>query len=460
MFLPATLVVVTLLLILATALLTMVMANLKRSNLYSRQISATNIAEAGINYYLWHLAHNPNDYTDGNPESVLTDDGYYGPFHHEYKNSLDQSVGSYDLYIYPPNINSSTINIRSIGQVNGSNLNKSILTKLAMPYFSSFFLLSFNDETWIGSTEAVNGPVHINNPLVGIRNDGSAGRVTATCVDHYTSRMFGGSKDCVWGSGQFTDGYQYPANPFNLADVNFSDLQTASGQTGNIFYPESTAGNNGYHLILKETGYDLKYVKTMTNHSGYSPEDLAHKENFPDEIKSESSTFVAQNQSYPDNGLLFFEDNVWVEGTIRDHKITIVAAKPTENRTNFMKNIYVINNIAYAEKNQTTKIGLISQRRIVVSYIAPNNLSIDAAMLTKNSYVFFPYYSGNIKTSLNVFGSLAHLGGLIFSWNEPVNSGYRNTNYDHDSDLIFAPPPYFPKSGSYQIVSWQEDPNF
>jgi len=26
---------------------------------------AFNIAEAGINYYLWHLSHNPNDFKDG-----------------------------------------------------------------------------------------------------------------------------------------------------------------------------------------------------------------------------------------------------------------------------------------------------------------------------------------------------------------------------------------------------------
>jgi hypothetical protein len=33
-----------------------------RSNAYEQSLS---IAEAGINYYRWHLAHSPQDYTDG-----------------------------------------------------------------------------------------------------------------------------------------------------------------------------------------------------------------------------------------------------------------------------------------------------------------------------------------------------------------------------------------------------------
>jgi hypothetical protein len=44
-------------------------------NLYNREL-ALNVAEAGIEYYRWHLAHGPEDYQDGT--------GHTGPYTHSY----------------------------------------------------------------------------------------------------------------------------------------------------------------------------------------------------------------------------------------------------------------------------------------------------------------------------------------------------------------------------------------
>lgn len=459
MFLPVTLIVVLILLILSSALLTMVMANLKRSNLYNKQISATNIAEAGVNYYLWHLAHDSSDYFDGHTGDLPNSDGFYGPYRHDYSNSLGETVGYYELYIRPPQSNSTTIQVRSVGHVNGANLSKSILTRLTMPYFSQYFLLSFNDETWIGDQETVNGPVHSNNPEVGIRNEGVVGQTTATCIDHYQSPSDDGNEhDCIWGTGTFEQGSDYPVDQLNVADINYSGLKTSAGTSGNNYYPETVGSYNGYHLILHTDSYDLKKVKTTTNHRGNTPD--GRSENFPDEIRTEDN--YLSNQLYPENGLMFFEDDVWIEGTVNNHRISVVAAKPSENRTAFLNNIYIVNNLTYQEKNDQTKIGLIAQKRIVLSYNVPNNLNIDAAMLTKNDYIFFPDYTGRLKSTLNIFGSMAHRGGLVFTWvsGSTILSGFPTTHYDFDTDLVFDPPPYFPKSGSYQISSWQENPNF
>ena len=45
---------------------------------------AFNIAEAGLNYYLWHLNHNANDYRDGNTTPAAPGDFGYGPYVHDY----------------------------------------------------------------------------------------------------------------------------------------------------------------------------------------------------------------------------------------------------------------------------------------------------------------------------------------------------------------------------------------
>src|SRR5690606_34193692 len=55
---------------------------------------ALNIAEAGVNYYRWHLAHDPDDYQDGTGE-----DGVYT---HTYQDPEGGEIGNFDLEILPP----------------------------------------------------------------------------------------------------------------------------------------------------------------------------------------------------------------------------------------------------------------------------------------------------------------------------------------------------------------------
>ena len=75
---------------------------------------AINIAEAGINYYLWHMSHNSGDYKDGTtaaqtPDSVLG----YAPYVHDYKDSTGAKRGTFTLYIKPGENGSNVTTVRS-----------------------------------------------------------------------------------------------------------------------------------------------------------------------------------------------------------------------------------------------------------------------------------------------------------------------------------------------------------
>jgi hypothetical protein len=465
-FLPEILMIATITMILATAILTFVAASLKRSNLYNRQISADNISEAGINYYLWHLTHNETDFQDKGLNGVsqcsqdhLVSDGYYGPCHHPYKDASGAEVGSYDLYIYPPDITTASIQIKSVGRlIDSHGQQKTIVARLGIPYFSKYFLLNYSDELWIGNTETVNGPVHNNNPNAGIRNDGSVGQASSTCVSTYVSKMFGNEvHNCIWGSGVFNGGQIYPTTSFDLADINFTSYKN-SAIASNSYYPELSSGY-GYHVVLKANSYDINKVTSATLNTGYSP--VSHKyENYYDQYTTEQSFLT--DQPYPTSGLVFIEDNFWIDGTIQDKKVTFVAGKPTETDPTKYKGVYISNNLLYHEKNTDTKLGIISQNFIQISRNASADLTLDAALLTKEGYIFIPDFS-ELKNKLSIYGSMAHQGGLLFSYANSDNvvvSGFQNTLYNHDPDLVFDPPPFFPKSGSYQIINWQEDPDF
>ena len=68
---------------------------------------AFQIAEAGINYYRWHLAHSKTDFQDGT--------GQPGPYAHEYKDKDGNVIGRFSLVITPPPVGSTVVIIESTG---------------------------------------------------------------------------------------------------------------------------------------------------------------------------------------------------------------------------------------------------------------------------------------------------------------------------------------------------------
>ena len=122
---------------------------------------ALNIAEAGIEYYRWHLAHDPDDYQDGT--------GGPGPYVHDYLDPQGASIGQFSLQIDPPSAGSTIVTIRSTGESSEfPTVRRTIKVQYGTPSFAEFAFLS-NGSYWYGTGSVVNGKVHSNN---GIRMDG------------------------------------------------------------------------------------------------------------------------------------------------------------------------------------------------------------------------------------------------------------------------------------------------
>ena len=75
------------------------------------------VAEAGINQYVWHLAHDDDDYFDGTGTSTSPTPPY-GPYEHSYIAPSSGVEGTYQLYITPPETGSTIVTIKSIGWLN------------------------------------------------------------------------------------------------------------------------------------------------------------------------------------------------------------------------------------------------------------------------------------------------------------------------------------------------------
>src|SRR3989344_2166536 len=86
-------------------------SNVRFSKLLYQRETTIEIAEAGIEYYRWRLAHDPTDFQDGT--------GQPGPYVHEYSDAGGNRIGEFSLIVTPPAEGSNTATIRSTGKLDG-----------------------------------------------------------------------------------------------------------------------------------------------------------------------------------------------------------------------------------------------------------------------------------------------------------------------------------------------------
>ncbi|MCX6811585.1 MAG: hypothetical protein NT039_02755 [Candidatus Berkelbacteria bacterium] len=466
-YLLATILIFALVIIIMTTALIYTTLNQKKHFQANREkSSARQVAEAGINYYLWHLVQNKEDYTDGK--------GYAGPYVHDYQDSSGTKVGTYSLEITPPQTGENYATVTSTGQLTGSPEIKVIEARIGIPNFARYGILSTHN-IWLGPNEDSYGPVHSN---VGVRHQGEAfdGIVTAS---QSTYTCPGSPPDCgasgvhpgVWCDDYplcplLHSGYNFPVPPidFNKITADLSQMKTDAQTNGLYFAP---SGAKGYHIILNQTNFQL-YRVTQTRcganqnscnvQSQYVPQGQTIR--VADDIRTET---LFGTYNFPANGIVFTEDNLWIEGTINNAQLTFAAARfPDTASTN--ASIIINNNLLYTNYDGNDKIGLIAQKFITLPKISPNYLEIDAAMVAQHGMVEWHNYEGTIYQQIKVHGAMATNGGLVWTWvagqspNYIIKSGYRDTITEYDDYLTFGPPPSFPTTGAYNILFWEEKP--
>ncbi|HBW74249.1 MAG: hypothetical protein UX10_C0007G0017 [Candidatus Magasanikbacteria bacterium GW2011_GWA2_45_39] len=415
---------------------------------------AFQIAEAGINYYRWHLAHNPADLQDGT--------GAPGPYVHDYKDKNGTAVGKFSLDISAPPNGSSIITIKSTGYSLANIKNKRTLkVRIGFPSLSDYGFLT-NSDVWIGDTEVIHGKLHANG---GIRFDGQADAPITSAKSTYQCQSMHGSgcnnttKPGVWGSGGPQNFWKFPvpAFDFNGITVDLANIKTGAQNGG--FY-RSASGKYGYHLVFQVDGtftlYKVTALKALPSPGwGMDVKGKKHYESY--DIKTEVSQ---GNFAIPANGLMFFEDQVWVNGTVKG-RATIGSGRFPVNQNTYTS-IVIPNSIVYSTKDGSDALGLMAQKDVLLPRYSPSSMEIDAALIAQNGSAQRFYYSGNILIGLSIYGSVVSNGVWTWSWvssGGAVVSGYKNTNTSYDVNLTYGPPPAFPVGTEYKVISWDEIKN-
>src|SRR5204862_451267 len=139
---------------------------------------AFQIAEAGVNYYQWHLAHFADDFWDGNASTTP------GPYVHNYiDKDTNQTLGTFSLVITPPSVGSTIVTIQSSGSSVVNPGQKRVITvRYGVPSLAQYAFLT-NADAWVGNTESISGQFHTNG---GLRFDGTGNAPIYSAKANYT----------------------------------------------------------------------------------------------------------------------------------------------------------------------------------------------------------------------------------------------------------------------------------
>jgi type II secretory pathway pseudopilin PulG len=408
--------------------------NARFTKFEQKQTAALDVAEAGVNYYLWHLSHNATDYKDGGTTPASPP---YGPYVHNYYDNDGNLLGTYEITITPPSSGSTVTTVRSVGRVPNMQGTRTILAQVGQPSFANYVLLTAT-EVWFGTNETTNGPVHSN---VGVHFDGvNNGPVYSSSATYKPSNSFGGDGSIhngVWGTGGPTSQWQFPVPSIDFAKVT-TDLQNYASlaASGGVALPNSSG--QGYYLFLRSDGTIDVYKVNNETSSGLN------------------KTFL-YNKAAPGNGMFYVPDSVWVEGTNWPGRMTIATARfPDNQSTN--TSINIVGNITYAAKDGSDALGFISQKDIHIADYAPSTLEIDGAFLAQKGHVWVDS-NAPVKNTITVYGAIASYDYWTWTWvnnSNVVTAGYTTTVTNFDANLIYAPPPQYPTTGNYSILNWRE----
>ncbi len=425
------LVIMTVVCILLTSIISFVASQLKFSSHRIEQEVAFQIAEAGIYYYRWYLAHATAGMNVQQLRAFWQDSSTLGVSEDFSQNYYDpqsgQLLGAYTIHLDPPDIYSTIATITSTGTSAKTGLERKVKVRFRRPSWSEYMWI-VHSYVFFGDDAVVYGRVHSNT---GIRFDGTAYNTVSSHVPRFTdpdhsthNPEFGvhthiNPRDPVapsypWPEGTvpnrpdiFRGGRQFPVPEINFtgvqSDLNFMkktacnfNENTNSCSIINGCWEAGCYFNNagaGRRIILKTDGtFDICTVNTgrynTTTLSIYTSGNNNYLRVSGSGACGSCSGLCLANYNIPQNGVIFVENNAWVEGTINNKRVTIAAANLTGSGS--LVDIFLgyinspSNNLLYTNHDGRDVIGLVGQRNIRIGRDCPSDFTIEAALLAQD----------------------------------------------------------------------------
>ncbi|RJR12786.1 hypothetical protein C4585_03265, partial [Candidatus Parcubacteria bacterium] len=426
--------------------------------LYARE-QALHIAEAGLEFYKWFLAHNPSVLEDGT--------GLVTPYTYTVE---DPESGELGETVVTASVNTQCnavqwVDIESRGTSNADvGFPRTLSARYMLPSVAEYSYM-LNSNVWAGADRNIRGPYHSNG---GIRMDATHNSdVTSAvsewnCTTSYNCNPADSDAPGVVGTGSNPALWTYPVPSVNFTGIgiDLADLEERAEDEGGIHYNPASGNVNrrGYHLIFNSNGtVTIRRVTDTVGHPSYSSQ-----YGNGTEYSTIANETTLGTYAIPSNcSLLFFEDRVWVEGVVNG-KVTVVAATPNDSSTS--PDAYLRGNITYASSDGSDGLTLIAERNVLIPLVAPDTMEIHGVFVAVNGHYGRDYFSTSdlpsqydpyvVQTQLTTVGTVVSNGRTGTAWSN--GTGYQQRYDYYDQLLAFSPPPFTPvASTDYQFALWR-----
>lgn len=455
---------------LLAGLLVFVASSQRRSSDEASRQQALQLSETGIYFYRWYLAHNLDGKNAQQVKDFWEGGTAYGvdsPYEVEVTEKDGTPIGKYRLEVDIPSVNSTIVNVTSTGWTyRHVDVKRSVKVRFRRPSWSEYSVLA-NDVMRFGGGTTVQGPIHSNN---GIRFDGVANNLVTSSVEDYWDPDTSSTKPGVWTSlanenEVFLAGYNFPVPAVDFSGVT-TDLALikSEAESDGIYLAEATYEGEscgwswtGWPPPIWEFGCTTADVPVRGYHLTLRTDDKVEVRRV---LNYGSSSFRINDESdpqvfdLPSNGLIFVENDLWVEGQINGVQLTIASA---DLDSGVDTNIYINNDVLYSNYDGTDVLGLIAENDISVGLYSEDNLEIDGALLAQKGNVGRNHYSSTSyrwRDEITVYGAIATNQRYGFAWTD--GTGYNSRNLYFDNNLLYTPPPYFPTGTEYELDLWED----
>jgi hypothetical protein len=436
---------------------------------------ALDSAEAGLEYYRWFLAHNPNNLTNGT--------GQPGPYAYAVNDpETGLPAGSASISVVG-NTQCGIIQSIDITSVGKSTLNpgypRTLFARYMEPSAAGYSYL-LNSNVHAGSDRVITGPYFSNG---GIEMDGTNNSTVSSAVSSWVCNSTYGCSPTnnnapgVLGSGSGSAMWQYPVASIDFAGITagLSNLKTYARNNGGLYFPPAGTGTTnanqrGYHLIFNSNGTVDVYKVTST--VGVPAYPLSGTGVLQTDYNIINTQTYLGNYTIPSTcAVIFVEDRAWIEGTVKS-KVTVAAADFIDS--NYYPDAYLANNILYSAYDGSAGLTVIAAGNVLIPLNSPDVMKVHGIFVAESgsygrnlylnnsaygSTVPSAYSSYVMQTQLTTDGTVVSNGNTGTQWDcgGTFCSGYATRIDSYDELQALSPPPFTPPaSTNYQFTQWKE----
>ena len=239
--------------------------------------------------------------------------------------------------------------------------------------------------------------------------------------------------------------------------MDLAAIKTLTQGGQGIYLPPSV--QEGYHIVFQNNrSIDVYEITDLGAVYAYDLENGWHWEYSV--INGE--TFLGNYLISDDCGLVFIEDDLWVEGEVKG-KITVVSADLVN--PNQETNVWLIGNIEYTTRDGSDGLVLLGQHNNLIGLYVPDNMELHGIYIAqtghfgRNHYPCSWYWPECKRAYLEIFGSVVSNGRVGTKWSSGGIwiSGFEKRENIYDPQQSFDPPPFLPSiSEEHHFREWEE----